>query len=538
MLSAARETGTLGLAISRASIQNRLITNPMPAKNTNAVPPKNRAIEYLNAVYRYPLVAVCTFVVGLTMTLWTVRTLPNRYSSTTLIMVKPQEIAETFVRPVMKEDLEDALKALNQEVLSRTRLEAIIDDLDLYPDLRKDGVSRAQIVETMRRKIKIEVFSRNGFRITYEGDTPAVVQQVTTRLAGLYIAENLRFREQYVAGTTEFIDDEMEKAKRPLEEREAELQKFKREHQGELPEQRESNMRALDVLVVQLQTLGNALSAAKQRKMLLDKQVAEARAGRPVSRQQSGVAPGDPSLSLHQLEAQLAELLSRYTPDHPDVIRTERRIEQLRANLGATRGNATASAAPLVPPDLARAVADTELEIARLTEQQARVEKDIDAHQGRVENTFTSEQQLQSLTRDYGVMQQQYQLLLNKKIEAQLGQSLEKRQKGERFHVLDPASFPESPSKPNRRALSLGGVFGSLALALGLPILLAQMDTSFHGADELTGYALPVFAVIPQAQTLDVVRRRRRYRVRVLALSAAALVAGLGTVSLYARYVF
>ena len=502
------------------------------------MPSKNPILEYLNAVYRYPLVAVCTFVVGLILSLWTVRTLPNRYSSTTLIMVQPQEIPQTFVRPTVTEDLDQALKALNQEVLSRTRLQAIIDDLGLYSNLRKAGVPQAQIVETMRKKITIEVFSRNGFRITYEGDTPRVVQQVTARLAGLYIDENLRSREQHVAGTTEFIDIELQKAKLHLDEQDAQIKKFKQEHMGELPEQRDANMHTLDGLRVQLQTLSMALSATKERKVLLDKQVTEARATRRVSPGQSGLTSSDPRVALQQLEAQLSELRSRYKPEHPDVLRTERKIAQLRADLGSTAGNTSAPADPLVPPDLIRAVADAELEIGRLKAQQANTEKDIDAYQVRVENTFEREQQLLGLTRDYAATQQQYRTLLDKKLEAQLAESLEQRQKGERFQVLDPASFPESPSKPNRRLLTLGGIFGSLALAILLPILLAQLDTSFHLADELAAYSLPVFAVIPQAQTIDVLRRRRRYRTRVLALSGGALVAGLSTVTLYAKYLF
>jgi uncharacterized protein involved in exopolysaccharide biosynthesis len=275
--------------------------------------------------------------------------------------------------------------------------------------------------------------------------------------------------------------------------------------------------------------------------VLLDKQIAEARATRRISAGQNGLAPSDPRLALQLLEAQLADLRSRYKPEHPDVIRTQRKIEQLRADLAAGGGSTSASASSvdaLVPPDLARAAGDADLEISRLKAQQAQTEKDIETYQARVENTFTREQELQALTRDYAATQQQYRSLLDKKLDAQLAESLEQRQKAERFRVLDPASLPDSPSRPNRQLLTIAGIVGSLGLAVLLPILLAQLDTSFHVADELAAYSLPVFAVIPQAKTLDVLRRRRRYRTRVLALTGVALLAGLSTVSLYARYLF
>lgn len=497
-------------------------------------------LDYLNAVHRYPLVAVCTFVVGCVLTLWTVRVLPNRYSSTTLIMVEAQQVPQSFVMPTVTDQLEQRLKALNQEVLSRTRLEGIIAEFGLYPKLLAEGTPLQQVVETMRSKIKIEVFSGNGFRITFEGDEPRVVQQVAARLATLYIDENLRSRGEHVAGTTEFIDNELQKAKHILEEHDAKIQAFKREHMGELPEQREVNMRTLGGLRTQLQTLSMALSAAKERKLLLEKQVADARTARHVTTGASGPTSGDPRLALQQLEAQLSDLRSRYKPEHPDVIRTQRKIEQLRADLTASGGGAPASVPvdPLVPPDLVRAVGDAELEVARLKAEQANTQEEIATYQARVENTFTREQQLLALTRDYGVTHQMYQTLLDKKLEAQLAQSLEERQKAERFRVLDPASLPDAPSKPNRRLLSLAGMAASLGLAVLLPILLAQLDTSFHLADELAAYSLPVFAVIPQANTLDVLRRRRRHRNRVLALTGFALAAGLSTVTLYARYAF
>ena len=502
------------------------------------MPSKNPILDYLNALHRYPLVVGCTFAVGLVLTLFTVRALPDRYSSTTLIMLQPQDIPENFVRPTLREDLEQTLKALNQEVLSRTRLEAIIDEFGLYPELRAEGVPRAQIVETMSRKIKIEVFSRNGFRITYEGDNPRVVQQVTARLAGLYIDESLQARGEHVAETTDFIDAELQKAKTHLEQQDAEVQQFKREHMGELPEQREANMRTLAGLRVQLQTLSMALSAAKERKVLLEKQIAEARTARP-SAAHTGPTAGDPRLALQQLEAQLSDLRSRYKPEHPDVIRTQRKIAQLRADLGAAAPSAGAPAAdPLVPPDLARALAEVELEISRLKAQLASTDEDIGSYQARIEHTFAREQELLAMTRDYGVTQQQYQSLLDKRFSAQLAQSLEERRKGERFRVLDPANLPDAPSRPNRRLLIVAGIVGSLGLAILLPILFGQLDTSFHMADELAAYSLPVFAVISQTDTPDVVRRRRRYHARVLVLSGVALIAGLSTVSLYARYAF
>jgi polysaccharide chain length determinant protein (PEP-CTERM system associated) len=499
----------------------------------------NPILDCLNAISRYRLVAICTCVVGVIVTAWTVRMLPNVFESTTLIVVEPQDVPPSFVKATVTTRVEERLNALSQEVLSRTRLESIIKDFDLFRDLRSEHMPREQIIDSMRRKIRIQVFPRdNAFRISYEGQDPVIVQRVTARLAGLYIDENLRIREEHVSGTTEFIENELEKVKRRLEEQEAGIQAFKQQHMGELPEQRDANMHALDGLRVQAQTLSLALSSAKERKLLLDRQASEARSV-PV---QQGAQNGGPVLSprrhLRELEAQLSELRVRYTEEHPDVAALKRQIAQLRADLAESGTSDGPAEDPLLPPELARSLNDVQLEIGRLKAEQENVEKQIQLYQARVENGFQREQELQGLTRDYEVTQKNYDSMLSKKLDAQLSQSLERRQKGERFRVLDPASLPQAPARPNRRLLMLGGLCGSLVLAALIPIGLWQLDTSFHLADDVTACALPLLAVIPQVATADISKRHLRYRIRVLGLSAAGLAVGLSAAVLYARYVF
>jgi polysaccharide chain length determinant protein (PEP-CTERM system associated) len=503
------------------------------------MPTKNPILDYLNIIYRYRLVVLCVLPVGLIITAWTVRSLPNVYRSTTLIIVEPQDVSQSFVKATVTTRIEERLNAMNQEVLSRTRLEGIINDFDLFGALRAQKVPREQVVDAMRRKIQIQIFANdNAFRISYDGEEPVTVQRVTARLAGLYIDENLRIREEHASGTTEFLENELGKVKKRLDEQESGIQAFKQKYMGELPEQRQANMGALEGLRVQLQTVSLALSSAKERKLSLDRQASEARAVRAPQGGQGGGNLLNPRARLQELEAYLSELRVRYSDEHPDVARAQRQIAQLRADLAEHGAADGASADPLLPPDLYRALSESQVEITRLKSQKENVEKAIEAYQLRVENGFTREQQLLGLTRDYDVTQKNYQVMLDKKLDAQLSQSLERRQKGERFRVLDPASLPETPVRPNRQMLMMGGLVGSLALAILLPIGLGQLDTSFHVADELVACALPVLAVIPQVSTADTRRRNRGYRMRVVGLSALGLVVGLGVSTLYAKYLF
>ena len=503
------------------------------------MPANHPLLDYLNPIWRQRFLVACVASVGALTTLWMVYSLPNMYRSTTLIMVEPQGVPETFVKATVRTQIEQRLNALSQEVLSRTRLDAIIEDLDLFRDLRRQNVAREQVVDAMRRHIQVEVLARDSaFRISYEGGEPAMTQQVTGRLAGLYIDENLKIREQQVSGTAEFLESELEKVKQELESQEGLIQGFKQKHMGELPEQRDANLQTLEGLRVQLQTVSLALSSAQERKILLERQGREALSilAEPA---RGGAAGAGGRTQLEQLHAELDALLGRYTEQHPDVLQLRKRVaEAERARLDASDGGELTRVARL-PPELSQALAETDLEIVRLKVQKQNLEKSADVYQARIEAAFSREQQLLVLMRDYDVTRKQYQTLLDKKLEAQLSQSLERRQKGERFRVLDPPSLPQRPTRPNRGALLLAGLAASLGLALGLPVLLWQLDTSLREPDEVAvALALPVLAVIPQVETPEVAQSARRWRIRVASLSLAGLILGLGTVTFYARFLF
>lgn len=493
---------------------------------------------YLRALWHYRLVSVCTLTVGLILTVMTVRGLSDVYSSTTLIMVEPQDVPINYVKPTITDRLEKRLQAMNQEVMSRTRLETIITDFDLFGSMRKNGVSMERLVEYMRKKVTLQIFSAdNAFRITYEGSDPQTVQRVTARLANLYIDENLRIREEHATGTTEFMEGELDKARRQLETLEGKVQEFKRQHMGELPEQQTANMNLLDGYQSQLRANATNVSRAMERKVLLERQAAEIRSARMAAAErtgETGVAVS-PTARIQQLEAQLAELRGRYTDEHPDVVQTQALIERLRSELGLSGARV---GDPYLPPDLARSLVDAQLEVSRLRQEEQQLRKQVELYQQRVENAFARSQEMEALTRDYDVTKRKYQTLLDKKLEAQLSQSLEQRQKAERFRVIDPASLPQNPTRPNRPTLYGIGVVLSLGLAIVLPILIRQLDTSFHAPEEFTPFAVPVLAVIPQLHTPDVRRRLVQYRLRVLGITAIALVVGLSGASLYTTYIY
>jgi polysaccharide chain length determinant protein (PEP-CTERM system associated) len=449
-------------------------------------------------------------------TIAVVSKLPKVYRSQTLILVDPQKVPADFVRPTVTTDVNNRLQIISQEILSRTHLQRIIDELGLYRNeaaldrmsallLHRGKRTQEEIVDAMRKDITVETIadeeSRNhtlgAFKITYQGQDPALVQQVTRELAALFIEENVKVREEQAEGTIHFIDDELEKARVSLDDQERRLKDFKSLHMGSLPEQETANLQLLGQLQTALQVNGDALGRAQAQKIyeesLLSAVTArEAEASQPLAQSE---------LDLRREELKQAE--SRYTPLHPEVVQLREEIAELE-QWTPPSGQAAATAKPappskdLAPEQIRGQVAALDEEIKRRTQQQAEVENRIRQMQTKVEALPAVEQQMLELDRDYQISKLNYASLVEKKNASAMAAEMERRAEGEQFRVLDPANYPEKPFKPDVAQLSILGVLGGILGGCALGLLIEFQDKSIRNPDDATFYlTLPALATFP-----------------------------------------
>ena len=166
----------------------------------------------------------------------------------------PQRIPESYVESTITSRIEDRLQSISQQILSRTRLERIINEFNLYARARRTG-DMENVVERMRRDINVETVKGDAFRVWYiSGDQPATAK-VTNRLASLFIEENLRDREVLAEGTNQFLESQLECARHRLAEREKKVEEYRRRYSGELPSQVESNLQMIQNTQLQVQTI-------------------------------------------------------------------------------------------------------------------------------------------------------------------------------------------------------------------------------------------------------------------------------------------
>jgi polysaccharide biosynthesis transport protein len=401
-------------------------------------------------VYRWPFILIASAV--LFSAFFTgVHFIPDTYEASTTILAHPRKIPEKYVATTIPEDSADRLNLLQQEILSSTRLLEVIQKFGLYQKLIQKRGRDAAIAE-MQRHIKIQTnhASSSGpsaFTLVFNGDNPKSVAQVANELANTFIVKNLSNREQQVQGTADFISDALEHARADLNSQEAQLRVFRMAHLGEMPEQVNANLQAIGQLRTQYESLSDKLSQLEEEKVLVENSPESV----PALRASASSSPAvSLRLLLNEEQAHLTELLAHATPQHPDVVASKSKIEELKHQLSALP--TTSSAQEVDRPVQARLQVIQKEREHLLVEQEA-IKTRLDSYQDKVDAVPLRQEQLSGLTRDYETARDHYRSLLEKYYSAQMASELEAKQDAERFEVLDPAVAPEHPAGPNRPVL-------------------------------------------------------------------------------------
>jgi polysaccharide chain length determinant protein (PEP-CTERM system associated) len=447
--------------------------------------------------------------------------LPKVYTSQTLVLVEQPTVPEDYVRPVVSQDVNHRLATMQEQILSRSRLQPIIEEFHLYQELR-GRVHMDDLIERLRSSIAITPVSPMpgtqagrlpGFYVGVTLDNPQLAQQVCTKITSMFMERNARAREQQAVQTTSFLSQQLTEGKARLDEHDSKLAEFKRRYLGSLPEEAQTNLGLLTGMNMQLEANADALNRARQDKEFDASLLAQQEAAWKASR--AGHDPETLEEQLNAFQEQLASMQAHYTPDHPDIVKLKRDIEELKvriADAAKTEGSAgntdTEHAAGKVPPHIQQLrikLYQDELNIRNHQRKQEQIEDQIRTLQVRLQAGPVIEQQFKELTRNYQEALDFYNDLLKKRDQSAMATDLEHEQQSEQFRILDPPNLPVKPSFPKTINFVGEGAAAGLALAAGLIYLLAFKDKSMHTEREVElCLKLPVLVTIP---TLDLQKK-------------------------------
>src|SRR5438093_8134402 len=439
-------------------------------------------------------ICVCLAIAGLLCLF-----LPKTYRSSTLILVEDQKIPESYVKGIVGSNIEGRLIMIKQQVMSRTMLSRVVEEFKLYQaEVAQNGVEG--VIERMRKSVKVEtvgnassVKSIDAFSISFEDGNPTVAMKVTSKLASQFIEENLKVREQFVEGASEFLEQELTKSKSGLEAQEQIISNYKKRYMGELPQQMEAGLRALDRLQEELNGTSEGITGQSDRLAMIDKAIRDYETGGMTTPGLGGGHSGDSLVArLRELERTLTSLQSAYKDTYPDIIQTKQEILTVKAQLlekhqqsdkdvdseGGLKGFDSYLAGLIRQRDEAK------IELLAVKKRRERLTGLKAEHEGRIARMPEREQELMILLRDYDNMQRNYQSLLDKRLSAKVAENLEKRQKGEQFRIIDPANLPQKPDKPDLLRIMLLGLAAGCGLGFGGAFVLEQSKLKFRRAEE------------------------------------------------------
>jgi polysaccharide chain length determinant protein (PEP-CTERM system associated) len=497
---------------------------------------------YINLIFKRRWLIIIPFCLAMIVGIYLAITLPKVYQASTLIMIEPQTVPSSFVRTIVSTDVDSRITTIKQEILSRTNLEKIIDNFNLFSGPGSENLFMETKVASLRSRIGVGVSRArrgpNTFSISFSDSNPETAMKIANGLATLFIDENLKIRETQALGTSDFLEDELETMRKRLQDVEEKLRTYRARHRGELPEQLDSNLRILGSLQQQLSEREERLSDEKNRLIEIENQI-QARKELLAT----GSADGSDTnaiLTLDQLKKRLQNLETSYTDRHPDVIRLRAKIANLEAkirsedlssqDLQVTDSQADASfISDRALREQMRQQMEIKVAIRDLADDIAKLKRQIPIYQQRVERTPKREEELLALNRDYRNITTSYSSLLNRKLEAEISVNMEKKQKGEQFRIIDPARVPHEPVSPDLRRLFMMVVAVGLGLGAGLIFLLDFFDSSLKDPEVFeSDLGVAVLATVPKIYHKRDLRLKRLNQVLTMfsLLVAACLVAG------------
>ncbi|OGQ89476.1 MAG: protein GumC [Deltaproteobacteria bacterium RIFOXYC2_FULL_48_10] len=480
--------------------------------------------QILEIIIRRRWFILIPFCITLTLGLFHTLTAGKTYEASTLILVQPQRVPSNYVRSVVTSTINERISTISQQILSRSNLEKIIDQFGLFANAK--GMYLEDQVAALRKRVRVKIertrSDAEAFSIVFQGDEPQTVMRIANTLASFFMDENLKVREAQAVGTSEFLDSELEKTRKTLEEREKQLAEYRSQYMGGLPDELETNLRTLDRLQQQLTIKNETLAQARNSLSLLQAQIAQSNE----MASQSMTDPfsmdfGEDSLGSSEDEQKLAaaqreyeNLLLKYTDKHPDARKLKTIIEKLEKSIEENKAKAAAEAEanPKTsdPNDIATQmpnfaamqqgaqIKQAKAGIQKIESDIAILEQRMKEIQTSVEDTPKRELELQSLQRDYSNIQSVFNSLLDRKLEAELSVNMEKKQKGEQFRILDHARLPERPISPNVKLLFLLSIASGIGIGAGLIFLLEIFDSSIRREEQIEkDLGLKILAAIP-----------------------------------------
>jgi len=474
---------------------------------------------------------------------------PATYKSTATILIEEQEIPSELVHSTITGYADQRIETIKQQVMSRTTLWKVVEQYNLYADLRRTTPAE-EVVKRFTKDIAVGVISADvvdkrtqhptkatiAFTVAYQSNSPDLAQKVANELTSLFLGQNLKSRERQAQEATSFLQQEAENLSKHIGEVDERIATFKQQAKGALPDLMPLNQQLMNQADRELTDLDQQIRSLEERKNYLEGELATIKPNTPImsvtgdrildsterlralraeyAGASANLAPSHPDIfkmkqeiealeketghrpeieeaskALVDARATLSTYSERMGKDHPDVVKTRRKIEALEQEVRRLKAAPYKNHAqrPENPAyiNLQAQLNSATSSLGALLKTRTDVKRRRQDYAIRIERTPELEPEYLVLTRDRDTSGQKYQDIRSRLLEAKVSEGLEVQQKGERFSLIDPPSLPEKPDKPNRFAIVLLGFILAVAGGIGSGAAAESLDHSIRTPEQL-----------------------------------------------------
>jgi succinoglycan biosynthesis transport protein ExoP len=479
---------------------------------------------------------------------------PATYKSMATILIEEQEIPSELVHSTITGYADQRIETIKQQVMSRTTLLKVVEQFNLYPDLRRTNLAE-EVVRRFTKDIEVDVISADvvnkhtqqptkatiAFTVTYQSNSPDLAQKVANELTSLFLGQNLKSRERSAQEATSFLQQEAESLSKHIGEVDEKIAQFKHRASGALPELMPLNLQLMSQSDRELMDIEQQIRTLEERKNYLEGELATIKPNTPIM-SVTGERILDSTERIRSLRAEYAGASANRSSDHPDILKMKQEIEALEKETGqppdieeaskrlidAQATLATASKRlgsehpdviqarrtvealeqevlqlglsplrkPMLRPEnpayinLQAQLNSATSSLNALLATRAVVKRRLQDYATRIERTPVMEPDYLHLSRDRDTSGQKYQDIRSRLLEAKVSEGLEVQRKGERFSLIDPPNLPESPDKPNRFAIVLLGFLVAIGGGIGSGAVAESLDRSIRSPKQLARLTL------------------------------------------------
>ncbi|WP_289281962.1 MULTISPECIES: Wzz/FepE/Etk N-terminal domain-containing protein [unclassified Methylophaga] len=557
--------------------------------------------DYLNILWRRKYWIIIPAVVLSIAAVLVVYSLPATYKSEGTILIESQEIPNDLVRSTVTSYADQRIRVIQQRLMTSARVMDIVRKYDLYREERQKATATSALVGLFKSNVSVDLVQANvtdpvsgrakrasiAFTVSFMDKSPQKAQQVANELVTEFLNENVKARTDRAAETKDFLKEEGDKFQARVRELEKQIAEFKDRYSQSLPELLQYNLSMIERLTDEQNSNQNEILVLKDQVTTLSLQLSTIPSALPTNISNPNEATTSQQ-RLEQLRIQYSDLLSKYEPNHPDVLRLGRQIDALENELGVSGNSREVIQAEIDQatddlttlkekyaenhPDIKALnnkianlqdrlktasrestttnqpnknvnpayvqiqakIASTEGEIARLKNRQEDIKAKIADFEKRVAETYQVQRAYSELTRDHENTLAKYRELRSKQLQAELAQNLESENKGESFSLIEPPAVPSKAEKPNRPKLLILGVGASVGAGLGLALLIELLFGGVRGYTQVTHLVGKTpLVVIPVITTSRELARKKTIRNRWIVLAIVAAIASVIAVHFY-----